>query len=360
MAELMRVCQLRAGLSRATAVAPLVLGNPKSWLGLSYHKVLEGVARAVQGTDVDALVESMWTAEINSQAQRASAHDLDKRYGPPERWPGYYLARAAVQLRAGELKLRRPSAGTSSAQGAGDLHEEKFVAFNGELVGRPDVVSGDDVIDYKSGAILELDEISQAEVVKAAYVRQLRIYGYLVHARFGRWPKRGVLLPLAGPGVDVPLDAAACEAEAQAAVSLLTEYNSKIAAGATATDLATPSEASCKWCSFKLICPAFWKAVSPAWSGELDGATVEGTLDGNLRDLSGGGLGASINVSASSEPAARAEVAPLSASLHLVGGNAQPVAGERVRVVGLRVRTDGRLIPTIRTTLARVADLPEF
>lgn len=352
------MCLLRAGLSRTPGTGPFVLGNPKSWLGLAYHKVLEGAAQATQGTDVDALVESLWTSEISIQSQRANAHDLDKRFGSPERWPGYYLARAAVKLRADELKLRGTGAGSSKGKGAGDLHEEKFTAFNGELVGRPDVVSGDDVIDYKSGAILELDEISQAEVVKAAYVRQLRIYGYLVHARFGRWPKRGILLPLAGPGVEVPLDATACEAEATEAVALLATYNSKIASGVSAADLAAPSETSCKWCPFKLMCPAFWKSVSPAWSGQLDGAAVEGSMDGSLRVLGGGGLGASINVTASSEAAARAEVAPLSASLHLIGGNAQPAAGDQVRVIGLRVREDGRLIPNMRTTFARVADLP--
>jgi hypothetical protein len=36
------------------------------------------------------------------------------------------------------------------------------------------------------------------------------------------------------------------------------------------------------------------------------------------------------------------------------------LAGERVRVVGLRARPDGILIPTQRTVLARLVDLPRI
>ncbi len=42
------------------------------------------------------------------------------------------------------------------------------------------MIRADEVVDYKSGAILELDAATQTDVVKSAYVRQLRIYGYLV------------------------------------------------------------------------------------------------------------------------------------------------------------------------------------
>ena len=55
------------------------------------------------------------------------------------------------------------------------------------------MIRPDEVIDYKSGAILEHDAAAETDVVKAAYVRQLRIYGYLVRQSLGWWPERGVL-----------------------------------------------------------------------------------------------------------------------------------------------------------------------
>lgn len=46
-----------------------------------------------------------------------------------------------------------------------------------------------------------------------------------------------------------------------------------------AAELATPTAENCKWCPFKLLCHPFWNAVKAAWSGQLDGAAVEGILD---------------------------------------------------------------------------------
>ena len=40
----MRVCQLRAGLSKADGISGVTLGNPKSWLGTAYHFVLEQIS----------------------------------------------------------------------------------------------------------------------------------------------------------------------------------------------------------------------------------------------------------------------------------------------------------------------------
>jgi hypothetical protein len=41
LAETMRACRLRAGISRCAGSAAYVLGNPKAWLGTAYHEVLE-------------------------------------------------------------------------------------------------------------------------------------------------------------------------------------------------------------------------------------------------------------------------------------------------------------------------------
>src|SRR5262249_1710927 len=41
LAETMRSCLMRAGLSRASGSSSFVLGNPKAWLGTAYHEVLE-------------------------------------------------------------------------------------------------------------------------------------------------------------------------------------------------------------------------------------------------------------------------------------------------------------------------------
>ena len=358
LAETMRACRLRAGLSRATGSGGYVLGNPKAWLGTAYHEVLEKIAGVELIADVEAAATRLWDAAVAAQHRRGSTHPLDRRFGSPETWPGYHLARASALLRAQELVAGgKPGSGTTGTGDAGTIRERQFVAFGGKLVGKPDVIRQQEVVDYKSGAILEYDETSQSDVVKAAYVRQLRIYGFLVKEVLGWSPVRGVLLPFAGAGVDVPLEPTECTREALDAIAILDDYNSRIAAGALPDQLAEPSPATCKWCSFKLVCTPLWSAVNPEWSGLLDGAVIEGVLPEPPRPIHGGAaMSLVVEVQNGSEERRRVHLAPMNPNVHpaltVVAG------GERVRLVGLRARPDGSLVPTPRTVLARVDELP--
>jgi len=358
LAETMRACRLRAGLSRATGSGGYVLGNPKAWLGTAYHEVLEKIAGVEAIADVEGAAERLWDGAVAAQHQRSSAHPLDRRFGLPQTWPGYHLARASALLRARELVTAgKTGSGATGSGDTGAIRERQFVAFGGKLVGKPDVIRQQEVVDYKSGAIFEYDETSQSDVVKAAYVRQLRIYGFLVKAALGWWPARGVLLPFAGAGVEVPLEPTECMREAAEAVAILDDYNSKVVAGTPPEQLAGPSPETCKWCSFKLVCTPLWSEVRPDWSGQLDGAVVEGVLDEPPREIHGGAATSLIvEVQRGSEERRRVQLAPLNRIIHPA---LEAVAnGDRVRLVGLRARPDGSLVPTPRTVLARVEELP--
>jgi PD-(D/E)XK nuclease superfamily len=246
LAEMMRLCALRSGLSRSQSVRLYVLGHPKAWLGIAYHSVLEKIAQSdVTNTSADLAAASLWEEAIKFQYKLAAAHPLDCRFGPPITWPGYYVARASVLLRAQEVvaQTKRPSTTTSASMSESSaIRERKFAAFNGKLVGRPDVILGKEIIDYKTGGITEYDGM-QTEVAKASYVRQLRIYSYLVKETLGWWPERGLLLPMAGQGIEVPLSPEDCEREAQEAVALLDAYNLTIGSAMPRSSLPDPPRA---------------------------------------------------------------------------------------------------------------------
>lgn len=358
LAETMRACLLRGALSRASGSSDFVLGNPKAWLGTAYHDVLERIVQIdLSEESLDPAVQRLWDQAIAAQQQRADAHRLDRRFGSPTAWPGYHIARASVLLRARELCAASAVAPASRTGLAGTIREQQFTAFDGRLLGRPDVIRNDEVVDYKSGALVDHDAATQTDVVKAAYVRQLRIYGYLVKQRLGWWPKRGVLLPLGGAGVKVELEPSACERDASDAVVLLDVYNKKVRSGAAPQEFASPTVESCRWCSYKVVCPVFWQSASPDWSGQLDGAAVEGPLVATPSLIHAGAARAIvIDVQGGSEARRQAPITPLNPSAHPVV--ATLAQAERVRLVGLRGRPDGVLLPTQRTVLARVADLP--
>lgn len=281
----------------------------------------------------------------------------------PTAWPGYHVARASVVLRAAGLSAGSPPATAPNAKQAsgaglsGSRREQEFTACDGKLLGRPDVIRADEVVDYKSGVIVEYDEATQSDVLKAAYIRQLRIYGYLVKEKLGWWPLRGLLLPLAGAGIEVALDPLECAREATEAVALLDAYNGKVSAGAPPEEFASPSPQGCRWCPYKLLCPAFWQTALPEWSGQLDGAAVEGVLAEAPRAIHAGAARAvALDIQAGSEARRRAQIAPLNPAAH--PGVITLAAGDRVRLVGLRARRDGVLVPGERTVMCRVNDVP--
>ena len=184
LAETLRLCKLRAGLSRAGGARDHVLGNPRAWLGTAYHAVLEAVGPE-QGNDIDARVRDLWDAAIEQQAQLARAHSFDKRFGPPESWPGYHMVAAMALVRARELAKAtggQASPASNGRGGEGTLREQKFTGAGGKIVGRPDVVRPEEVVDFKTGEVFEDEDQEQ---VKGAYVRQLRLYAFLGHLASG-------------------------------------------------------------------------------------------------------------------------------------------------------------------------------
>jgi hypothetical protein len=359
LAETIRGCQLRAGLSRITRSYDFVLGNPKAWLGTAYHEVLERIGDVdFSRESFDSAAERLWEEAVSVQYQRSKLHALDRRYGLPVTWPGYYVSKASAFLRAAELAANRFGEGSlrTKLDAKQSIREQKLTALDGKLVGRPDVIRDREIVDYKSGSILEQDEATLTEVVKAAYVRQLRIYGFLVKESLGYLPERGVLLPIAGAGVEIALDPDDCAREAVEAVAILDGYNARLSAASEVADLANPAPDKCKWCPFKLLCRPFWKSVNPDWSQQLDGAAVEGVVEEPPLVIQGGAaMAVSININTGSESSNRLQVAPLNPSTQLA---ATVAPGDCVRLVGLRTRNDGSVVPSQRTILARVEDLP--
>ncbi len=104
LAETMRACLLRAGLSRAIGSSNFVLGNPKAWLGTAYHEVLERIVEiGLEHESLEDAVGRLWNQAVAAQQSRADAHLLDRRFGAATAWPGYHVARASVLLRAAEI-----------------------------------------------------------------------------------------------------------------------------------------------------------------------------------------------------------------------------------------------------------------
>lgn len=359
----MRKCFLSAGLSCAEDSWAYVLGNPKAWLGTAYHEVLEKLPAVVSnGSETQVLqrAETLWNQAIARLEQKAASHPLNHRFGSSIEWKGYYLIHETLRLRVAELfdvLTRHPKTTTDFAiDQIGAIREKQFSTMSGRLRGRIDLVRDNEIIDYKTGKLFENAGVTSTPFLKGAYIRQLQIYAYILHATTGHWPKRGLLYPAAGPPVAVDLEPATCEIEAIEAIELLDRYNKAVSLG-DVRNLASPSPDACRWCPFKGICPEFWAKVSYNWATTLDGEAVSGHLLADPLSVHGGAAW-SVMLSVDSGTIANCEItiSPLNVAVHK--SVSQYCHGNRLRIVSLARRTSGALFPKLRTVVFCETDAP--
>lgn len=361
LVESIRICPLQAGLSRISALDEYVLGNPKAWLGTAYHEVLENLWTKYHELSDDGVIERLWSDAIQRLMMDASCHPLNSRFGTPQKWPGYNLARAFVQIRAEEALAEKPRSSEAPPQRprGSAQREEKLWAMGGKLTGKPDLLLGDEIRDYKSGRIVETSADGQ-EVVKRAYINQLLLYGHLVHEATGRCPSKGALLPMQGQVVEVDLDPESCAAAASEAVDVLDQYNQRIETSSDVSVLATPSPTACRWCQYKTLCPAFWTHVKNDWAEELGTFAVSGVLTRDPETIHNGkatSIALSVVAGTSDEP--EVVISPLDGTVH---GSvlANLSNGNSVRIVNLFRRRDGTVAPTVATVCIRPEDCPRL
>jgi hypothetical protein len=233
-----------------------------------------------------------------------------------------------------------------------------MIAYEGKLVGKPDLLVDDEIRDYKSGSIFELAE-DGSQQVKDGYLRQLRIYGHLVHETTGKCPPQGKLLPMSGREHAVELSPEACKSEAESAIVLLDDLNDKLSQNREDTSaIGTPSPKACKWCGFKSVCPAFWNAVSSDWAKELGSGAIKGTvtqLPSRIHD--GKAWSLSIQSAQGTIRDTEMTILPLPSSVHSLAEVSQ---GDQIRAINLYHRADESLAPTQATVILKESKIPKI
>ena len=214
--------------------------------------------------------------------------------------------------------------------GAMTLSETYLRAREGQLHGVVDLIIESErlhlIVDYKTGRTIDED----GEVLEH-FQTQVQLYAVLERERSDSWPERGVLLRFGGPPIPVDVNPDQCAATADRAVEELAAYN----ALEGTVPPASPSEASCRFCSFATQCPAFWEAVSPDWGrGAVRGRvawaepSAAGGLTVALEDARGSFVGSVV--------IRRVDERQL---------GAVPAVGAELIVCGVHPDRDGRLLP---------------
>ena len=363
MAEDMRICPLRAGFASIAESSRWVLHDPRAWLGIALHSLMQSAAHA----DATLNLENAWDKEVTRLASLAANHPFDRRFGDPTRWPSYYLVRQRTLSSARELISKRvrsnPHAPTidtaepTPAKIANRGIERKLVARSGRLIGRPDWFDRSAIKDFKS-SLPDANAPKSPEIL-ARHERQLKIYAAIIAEAVGFWPRTGILVGASGATISFELDPERCDAEAETALADLDEWNASLLAANSADELATPSESACGNCRYQLICPAFWDWVKKRPDVSMHGTSAaKGTLiavqTGNDQDLHTLQFAKLVAV-----PIAEPDQAlVVRSSIH--GDHASKAIGAVCRVTGAAIRQDGRLRADLSTIIMPEDELPSI
>lgn len=362
LTESIRICPLQALLNRTAALRPYTLGNPKAWLGIAYHEVLEKLwSNERPDFDDEQWVDFLWKRAVDQISNVAHSHPLNRRFADCETWSGYHLTHAMIRVRAREALTEQPRSrepSTPTGTGGGPAREQTLYAMDRKLKGQPDVVVGDEIRDYKSGKVME--ELPDGSIrVKEGYVRQLRLYGHLVRENTGVCPSKGKLLPMQGAQVEINLTPDECEAEAKEAIGLLDSLNLAISNCGAAEQIASASEESCYWCSHKMYCDAFWGNVVEGWWSDSKSAAITGSLaEAPIKIHGGKSISLTIDASAGNVPLDQFVIGPFDRDIH---HNVESFSvGDSIRIVGCYRRQDGTLTTTPWTVCCSQAEWPEI
>jgi hypothetical protein len=348
----MRLCALRGAFAMSTGAEGFVLHDPRAWLGIAFHKVMEVATRPGA---TDETIQQAWAASVKESATAAALHPLDARYASPERWPNYFLVRQRAFSSAQRAIESRASGYSKSPQSGGGAAERLLLARGGRLAGRPDRFDGQVLTEYKS-SLPDVTWIGANDVLEG-YRRQLRLYAVIIAETYGRWPLKGRIVAASGQTMEVDLEPAACEAEADEALVALESLDRGLAAHSSPDTFAHPGNEACGTCPFKAICPAFWPWLAAAGSSGLPDTSAAGELDRVELGQDGDLYTAYLAVD---QRGLQAGLHPLVLRRSIHGDLTTSPKRTGWKVVSAKMKTDGRLRADLATSVFTLDSLPSI
>jgi CRISPR/Cas system-associated exonuclease Cas4 (RecB family) len=281
----MQACALRE-VWHSSRIPELLPPSPASRLGSAIHFFLE---EAGAGRMAAEAIDDRWQALIAAAEERMCKNWLERHNVPLRRSvPKFEVRRLQAASRALALIMSRKGSPATSSKTEPPRFGYEFPVSSADkkVAGKIDAVlptsDGAVIQDYKSGQIF-VDTIDGGRVIKEAIETQLRMYAALYASTAGNWPARLDVVPLHGAAHPVEFDRETAVTLVNAARHLLEATNNKITRLADdreqlETDLAVPSQSSCKYCQYRPGCRAYAKAATideSGWPADVRGKVVE-------------------------------------------------------------------------------------
>lgn len=266
---------------RAAGIAPRLPTHPKAHFGILAHAFLRDAAWGAFGGLSEAEIRVEWRSAVEAYELKLKSEHSDSAVVPLIRTcedfevNAYRLIAAAFHLSAAVRRVLDRTLFRNR-----DV-EVEGVSADGQIVGRLDRITWENgalaVTDIKTGHVTDFEGRLRPELRV-----QLMLYSYLVHERFGQWPKTLRILPLRGDTVTVPFSPAEAEELAGKMKRILATANQIIdcvrSGNVDESELASPSPDSCRFCRYRPTCESYWVARNAqpqgSWPRDISGAIV--------------------------------------------------------------------------------------
>ena len=277
----LKQCQLRAALRQA-GTQKTTRSSTAALLGSIVHRVLEKAGSINgYGRDLRTQAEEIWDKTAEETEKELQTSTLDRYLLPIRKWKKYYLLKHRTILRCEEIAS---SHGTSETQVIAS--ECKFDSVRDGFTGKPDLIlrreNGLVIIDYKSGELPDDSESREEKI--ALWQQQILFYAAIVEEKYGEWPVDGEIRLLNKEVIYIPIELQKAQTLVEEAQILKGNYNTKIAAGVSHSELAQYSVDNCRFCEFKGVCNTFWENNPQL----IPGTDEYGCLSGRVLRLAGG------------------------------------------------------------------------
>ena len=271
--EELRECFLRATFHSDSRFSNIGFPSTYAALGLIAHKLMELITQGdfdrIGGEELEEAITKCWVQLVHVEFQKLQEDALSP-VPEPVKWPKYALRMVASCKAASRITSQRQQQSISCGAPSIELPKSEvwYKGYGGKLVGRLDFIrhtsSGVEVIDYKSGHVIQQYELNgNIRRLNEVYERQMLLYAALVHENEGQWPIKLMIESLVDGIYTIEYTPAASEETVEKALSLLDLYNQQ---AATNKIIGSPNENNCRWCRYKALCGLFLKTADISWN----------------------------------------------------------------------------------------------
>lgn len=270
----LKSCKLKVIL-QANRYGSLMPTSPSARLGEIAHRLLQ--IAVTDGLD-ESTLQASWDTTCKEVEQEMAENPLEKHLVPLESSASNFEVKKSMLLTMLN-KMNKKSIAPKEEVTTSEA-ESWYETKDGKVGGIMDLVmytdSGAEIIDYKTGAILDTDP-DNANLPKLEYQQQLKLYAALFHEVKNEWPHLLILKGLDQKQYEIRFTKEECLDLLASAKNDLDDINRRISENTKPEEFASPSPGACKYCIFRPSCSAYWKQRKDGkdWPNDVIGEIKE-------------------------------------------------------------------------------------